>query len=477
MNPATRHVKLVPALSFGLIFMSLCALSSCPKDGAGPPDNRKGGALSASTGEKARWPAEPDLDGAYILSAAAELSGERYEGRQAGSEGGYRAGDYILETLSRAGLDARAQEFPERAAFYEGRLLLSVALEGFGPREYRYRVDYRDLVRGGYEGGEAEGPLALVSHAGQEGLRGAIALLPYRLYEAEGLEPYRQAGVAGIIIELGAGSVRAKPLYAGQEAGALVQPRGGLVALAMEPSAFAELADAVAAVAARPAATAAQGRAVMASPVRFKDVKARNIVASYNGDGGAFEPSVVFMAHYDHVGQDPSGARFPGALDNATGAGLLLALARALSADRAPADFALVFTDAEESGLTGAQAFAKAPGFALEGARIINVDMLGSARDLPVGVLYGGGEAAARLAERVAAALRGAGFKAGAQGGHYGADHVPLAAAGIAAVTVNEYDTADYHTLDDLPAGLLESELDAAGDALYALALALARGD
>ncbi len=472
MNPSMRQAKPVQALSLGLIFMSLCALSSCPKDVDAQLGDHADGGLSAAAGKEAPWPAEPDLDGAYILSVAAELSGERYEGRQAGSPGGYKAGDYILEALRQAGFDARTQEFPERAAFYEGQSLLSVAMEGFGPRAYRYREDYRDLVRGGYEGGAAEGALVLVGASGQADMRGAIALLPYRLYEAQGLEPYRQAGAAGVLIELGAGSVRAKPLFAGQEAGALVQLRDGLVALALAPAAFAELA---AAVAARPA-TAPPGKAALASPVRFKDVKARNIVASWNGDGGAFEPSVVFMAHYDHVGQDPSGARFPGALDNATGVGLLLALAHALSADRAPADLALVFTDAEESGLTGAQAFAKNPGFPLEGAQAINVDMAGSARDLPVGVLYEGGEAAARLAERVAAALRGAGFKAGAQGGHGGADHVPLAAAGIAAVTVNEYDTADYHTLDDLPAGLLESELDAAGDALYALALDLARG-
>jgi aminopeptidase YwaD len=453
----------------GFMLMAVCVLSACARGGSSSIAG-----LGPGTGSRGAWPAEPDLDGAYALSVAAELSGDNYEGRQAGSPGGYKAGDYILQALRQAGFDARAQDFPERAAFYEGRPLLSVALEGFGPREYRYRVDYRDLVRGGYEGGEAEGPLVLVSHAGQAGLRGAIALLPYRLYEADGLEPYRQAGVAGIVIELGAGSVRAKPLYAGQEPGALVRPRSGLVALAMEHSAFAELADAVVA---RSAATAAPGRAAIASPVRFKDVKARNIVASWNGDGGAFEPSVVFMAHYDHVGLDPSGRHFPGALDNATGVGLLLALAQAVASDRAGTDLAFVFTDAEESGLTGARAFAEAPGFPLEGARVINVDMLGSARELPVGVLYGGGEAAARLAERVAAALRGAGFKAGAQEGHYGADHAPLAAAGIVAVTVNEYDTADYHTLDDLPNGLLESELDAAGDALYALALDLARGD
>jgi acetylornithine deacetylase/succinyl-diaminopimelate desuccinylase-like protein len=446
----------------------LSALSACARGGSSSEAG-----LGPGTGSRGAWPAEPDLDGAYALSVAAELSGYDYEGRQAGSPGGYKAGDYILQALRQAGFDARAQEFPERAAFYEGRPLLSVALEGFGPREYRYRVDYRDLVREGYEGGEAEGPLILVNSAGQAGLRGAIALLPYRLYEADGLEPYRRAGVAGLVIELGAGSVRAKPLYAGQEPGALVRPRSGLVALAMEPSAFAELADAVAAR----LATAAPGRAAIASPVRFKDVKARNIVASWNGDGGAFEPSVVFMAHYDHVGLDPSGLHFPGALDNAAGVGLILALARAVASDRAGTDLAFVFTDAEESGLTGARAFAEAPGFPLEGARVINVDMLGSARELPVGVLYGGGEAAALLAGRVAAALRGAGFKAGAQEGHYGADHAPLAAAGVAAVTVNEYDTADYHTLDDLPAGLLESELDAAGDALYALALDLARGD
>src|SRR4030095_5482096 len=39
--------------------------------------------------------------------------------------------------------------------------------------------------------------------------------------------------------------------------------------------------------------------------------------------------AVVFSAHYDHLGTDGGGAVFPGADDNASGAAVLLGLARA----------------------------------------------------------------------------------------------------------------------------------------------------
>ncbi len=445
LKPSCR----TPALPLALALAGAVVLAACPGRGG------QGTAAAA------------DADGAYALAVVAELAEARYGGRQAGSPGGRAAGDYLRAELEGFGLSVSFQEFPERAAFYEGEPELRVELPGKAAREYRYRAEYRDLVRGGYEGGAARGPLAPMDEPGQVLPPGSIALVPYSVFEKIGLDGIAAAGAAGALMELGAGSVRVKPLFAGQEGGTLVDPKRGLVALAMDPAAWAEL---------RASLGTGGATASVVSPVRFRDVTGRNIVAAWNGDGGDFKPRVAFMAHYDHVGLDPDGGHFPGALDNASGVGLVLALAKAFAADGRRADAAFILTDAEESGLTGAGAFAEDPGFPLAGVPVINIDMVASIRKLDVGVLYSTGQASGALAARVAEVLLGAGFRAGAVGLHYGCDHAPLARAGAAAVTVNEYDTADYHTRGDLPPGVDLEELDAACDALYALALELAAG-
>ena len=77
-----------------------------------------------------------------------------------------------------------------------------------------------------------------------------------------------------------------------------------------------------------------------------------NVVATWPGR----EPTgtVLLAAHYDTV------AGSPGAGDDGLGMGVLLEVARALSAGEAPRnDVVLLFTDAEEGGLLGAEAFTR----------------------------------------------------------------------------------------------------------------------
>src|SRR6266849_6361259 len=77
----------------------------------------------------------------------------------------------------------------------------------------------------------------------------------------------------------------------------------------------------------------------------------RNIVARKKG--ATPRPALALVAHYDSV---PAG---PGAGDDGAGVAALLETARALHADPAPMhnDLLFLFTDGEEAGLLGAQAF------------------------------------------------------------------------------------------------------------------------
>jgi len=406
------------------------------------------------------------IDGEEAFAVVAELSGERYAGRIIGSDGGARARAYLADRLRGSGLDVSTAEFRERVALNVGEAVLETSTSGqAGPvAVFEYRVDFREVPRGGYDGGRAEGPAHLLSAQNASFPPGAILLVPGPLYDQAAMDGWAAAGAAGLIVEMPAGTPRQRPLWAGQQPGALVEVKTGMPVLGVSAEAFQRIEAGL-----RAADTAGATVIRMASPVRFTDVTGTNLLGAWNGDGGGFAPRIVVVAHYDHVGTDADGSRFPGALDNASGASLALAIATAWSRDRVRADVAVLFTDGEEAGLSGARAFVAAPPFPLAGATVLNLDMVGSRTDLAYSVYSSGGEASVSLSLEVERALRAAGFRARSEHPVPNLDHDPFARAGAAAVSVCEYDTARYHQKSDTAEFVDPAELDAVGDALYAL--------
>lgn len=116
----------------------------------------------------------------------------------------------------------------------------------------------------------------------------------------------------------------------------------------------------------------------------------RNIIGYFLPEGKSFQEGYILLsAHYDHLGarlgKGGQWEYFPGANDNASGVSILLALARQLALEpqlassiRYPLVF--LFTDAEELGLKGAEAFIENPPARLLGKRpilVINLDTVG----------------------------------------------------------------------------------------------------
>ncbi len=108
-------------------------------------------------------------------------------------------------------------------------------------------------------------------------------------------------------------------------------------------------------------------------PVRFKahiDSQVRgfessNVVGVLPGAAGeSGGQALMYSAHYDHLGRDPALAGdqiYNGAVDNATGCGILLELAHAYAgaAQRPPHAVMFVAVTAEEKGLLGSDYFGK----------------------------------------------------------------------------------------------------------------------
>jgi Zn-dependent M28 family amino/carboxypeptidase len=162
--------------------------------------------------------------------------------------------------------------------------------------------------------------------------------------------------------------------------------------------------------------------------------------------GGAPTQAVVYSAHYDHLGIDPSMSGdniYNGAVDNGTGVGMLLEMAHAFTASTARPPHPVLFAavTAEEKGLLGSNYLGKhlpipAPRIAL-GLNFDAIPPIG----LPESVNVTGAERTS-FYPTVQKTAKAFGFdiqpdaEPGA-GHYYRSDHFSLARAGVPAFSIN----------------------------------------
>lgn len=207
----------------------------------------------------------------------------------------------------------------------------------------------------------------------------------------------------------------------------------------------------------RAAATGIRARAAVRSEVR--EVRTANVAGLLPGsDPARREEAVLLTSHYDHLGtgtgEDGERVVYHGAYDNASGVALLLAAAEAAAAlpEAPPRSLLFVSTTAEESGLLGAEWYARHPLVPLSRtAAALNLDganLEGRTRDL---VPLGADRSELGETVREAAGAEGLALRPDPhpeQGMFFRQDHFPLARAGVPALALD-------HGLDylDRPAG------------------------
>jgi hypothetical protein len=119
------------------------------------------------------------------------------------------------------------------------------------------------------------------------------------------------------------------------------------------------------------AALAGAGLEVVRQPIT---AGVDNIIAIKRGGPDA----VLVSAHYDHLGVDAGGRVFPGADDNASGAAVLLGLARAAAGREYTHTVLFAAFGAEEAGLVGSGVYVNRPTWPLERTlAVLNFDMVG----------------------------------------------------------------------------------------------------
>lgn len=173
----------------------------------------------------------------------------------------------------------------------------------------------------------------------------------------------------------------------------------------------------------------------------LRTVNSNNVVARLEGRTRPGE-HVVYMAHWDHLGTDPSiqgDGIFNGAEDNASGTAGLLELAKAFSSMPQRPERSLLFlaVTAEEQGLLGSRYYAEHPLYppatTVAALNMDGLNVVGRTRDLTV---VGMGQSsldglAARIAQGQKRVLRS--DPEPEKGFYYRSDHFQFAKAGIPA--------------------------------------------
>jgi Zn-dependent M28 family amino/carboxypeptidase len=175
---------------------------------------------------------------------------------------------------------------------------------------------------------------------------------------------------------------------------------------------------------------------------KFESYNVLGLLPGKEGGGQA----VVYSAHYDHLGIDPSMSGdniYNGAVDNGTGCGILLEMAHVFAAStaRPPSPVLFAAVTAEEKGLLGSNYLGKhLPMAAGKIALDLNYDAI-LPLGLPQSVNVTGAERTTfyPTVEKTAAAF-GFDIQADAEPGaghYYRSDHFSMARAGVPAFSVN----------------------------------------
>ncbi|WP_432402400.1 M28 family peptidase [Wukongibacter sp. M2B1] len=112
--------------------------------------------------------------------------------------------------------------------------------------------------------------------------------------------------------------------------------------------------------------------------INYPVIKTKNILGKIKGKKR--DEYLIICANIDHVGSGIDGQYFPGALNNASGTGMMLELARLIKAQRNLPDKTIIFAgwNAKENVAAGSQYYVKNPLYSLERTQVINLECIGN---------------------------------------------------------------------------------------------------
>jgi len=293
-----------------------------------------------------------------ILQDLAFLTGPHAAGRLSGTIGAYNAAIYLSAELVAAGLRPvfgnnyfQTVNVPAARLFGTPKLVIA-------ERAFTHRRDFSEIPTMA-ESGCYIGRLLVVREDDQllqEGFAGRIVLIPQRPEKFDlnaTINAAIEMGVTALLVEYGEPEWFYKTIFS---------RRSRIPVFRLRKSLSQEVAGMNGAV------------VELEMPLANDTLPCQNVLGLLPGTSDDF--NLALTAHYDHVGDDPGGARFPGALDNASGVATILAAIRELTSEPLPFNILVAFLTGEESGLWGAKhLLANQP---LPISAVINLDGIGS---------------------------------------------------------------------------------------------------
>ncbi len=420
-----------------------------------------------------------DVDAA--LDTITILSGDQFNGRAAGTAGGYAAGDTIAGQFARLGLqpagtDSYFQSFPIRQTVLADVPHLVVETADGVIDDYVLFQDFAPAVRMYMGAGTAEGQVVWANNCAREDFAGLETVGKVVLCRGD----WPRTEVSRTVLEHGAAALL---LLAGPDSPALdftpvyydtwLPDTLSLPTFRVSEAVAADLlagsamsvSDLSITFTSFPLETAVHLEVAAAGPNLCPDgaCTGRNVLGVLPGRDPAYADEVVIIsAHYDHLGTTPDGMTWPGANDNASGVAAMLELARTWQEAGFVPRRTVLFAawDAEEIGLLGSRHYVGQPQYPLEKTvGVINLDMVGGGE----ATLYLSG---AGLEDQTVALAATMGITATVRESGR-SDHYPFQQGGIPAGTLGWFSGTDgvpsYHRSTDTPAVIETQKLAAVG--------------
>lgn len=296
-----------------------------------------------------------------IYEVAKVLTDPFMEGRLSGTRGAKRAAEYLSSQLNEIGYLPHPQfrDYLVPIEVFASRLYGKPELI-IGKESFKHRVEFAEHNRAA-KGASPQGHLLVIKDGvpfDENRLQGSVVLIseqPENFDLTGTVEHAEKYGVKAILIEHGDPKWFHKTVFG---------PKHPIMPVLKVTKSLSKKVSSL------------DGERVRISlPLQNSTVECQNVIGYLPGLNAT--ETVVLSAHYDHLGDDPEGLRFPGAIDNASGVSAILETARKLKpiVSKLPFNVVVAFFSGEESGLHGAKQFLDVYREPIKAA--INIDCIG----------------------------------------------------------------------------------------------------
>lgn len=181
-----------------------------------------------------------------------------------------------------------------------------------------------------------------------------------------------------------------------------------------------------------------------------------NVIALLPSPGA--DETVIISAHFDHLGvEQDDQSTYYGAVDNASGVGVMLELAKTIVDHGAPLPFNVEFVafNCEEAGLVGSSYYLRTRQESAKSTlAVLNLDVVGISENATLTILDAASQST--LATSLQISSQRLHLKTAWQGYNVRSDHALFAVAGIPAITLLHYSEAYFNTSYHSPLDTIE---------------------